>query len=78
MKHLNLVWKICNIGSKKVWAQRLSYVGELGFELYIENKDAKEIYQLIIRRRKKSQFISLWITCNGYNENGKWIFTLGS
>jgi glycine cleavage system aminomethyltransferase T/glycine/D-amino acid oxidase-like deaminating enzyme len=31
-----------------IWAQRLSYVGELGFELYIKNKDAKEIYNLII------------------------------
>ena len=27
--------------------QRLSYVGELGYELYISNKNAKEIYDLI-------------------------------
>ena len=40
--------KFIRIGSKKVWAQRLSYVGELGYELYINNEDAKEIYQLII------------------------------
>ena len=40
--------KFINIGSKKIWAQRLSYVGELGFELYINSEDAKEIYQLII------------------------------
>ena len=39
--------KFVTLGSIKVWAQRLSYVGELGFELYIENKDAKEIYQFI-------------------------------
>ena len=32
--------------------QRLSYVGELGFEIYIENKDAKEIYQLIVEEGK--------------------------
>ena len=44
--------KFVTLGSKKVWAQRLSYVGELGFELYIENKDAKEIYQLIIEEGK--------------------------
>jgi glycine cleavage system aminomethyltransferase T/glycine/D-amino acid oxidase-like deaminating enzyme len=31
-----------------IWAQRLSYVGELGFELYIKNIDAKEIYNSII------------------------------
>ena len=44
--------KFITINSKKVWAQRLSYVGELGFELYIENKNAKEIYQLIVEEGK--------------------------
>ncbi|MDC0618364.1 FAD-dependent oxidoreductase [Candidatus Pelagibacter sp.] len=44
--------KFITINSKKVWAQRLSYAGELGFELYIENKDAKEIYQLIVEEGK--------------------------
>jgi glycine cleavage system aminomethyltransferase T/glycine/D-amino acid oxidase-like deaminating enzyme len=44
--------KFVTLSSKKVWAQRLSYVGELGFELYINNKDAKEIYQLIIDEGK--------------------------
>ena len=44
--------KFVNIGSKKVWVQRLSYVGELGFEIYIENKDAKEVYQLILQEGK--------------------------
>ena len=44
--------KFVTIGSKKVWAQRLSYVGELGFEIYIDNKDAKEIYQLIVDEGK--------------------------
>jgi len=44
--------KFITINSKKIWAQRLSYVGELGFELYIENKDAKEIYQLIVEEGK--------------------------
>ena len=40
--------KFINIGPKKVWIQRLSYVGELGFEIYINNNDADQIYQLII------------------------------
>ena len=40
--------KYVQISSKKVWIQRLSYVGELGFEIYINVDDAKEIYQLII------------------------------
>ncbi|MDB3903420.1 FAD-dependent oxidoreductase [Candidatus Pelagibacter sp.] len=44
--------KFVTLNSKKVWVQRLSYVGELGFELYMENKDAKEIYQLIIEEGK--------------------------
>jgi len=44
--------RFVNIGSKKVWAQRLSYVGELGFEIYIENKDAKEVYELIVEEGK--------------------------
>jgi glycine cleavage system aminomethyltransferase T/glycine/D-amino acid oxidase-like deaminating enzyme len=44
--------KYIKISSKKVWAQRLSYVGELGFELYIEFKDAKEIYNLIVETGK--------------------------
>ena len=42
-----------NINCKKIWAQRLSYVGELGFEIYIENEDAKEIYKLIVTEGHK-------------------------
>ncbi len=42
--------KIDNI---KIWAQRLSYVGELGYELYIKTTDAKKIYELIIEKGKK-------------------------
>jgi glycine cleavage system aminomethyltransferase T len=44
--------KFVKIGSKKVWAQRLSYVGELGFEIYIDNNDAKKVYQSIIDEGK--------------------------
>ncbi|WP_415299459.1 GcvT family protein [Candidatus Pelagibacter sp. Uisw_134_02] len=40
--------KFVIIGKKKVWVQRLSYVGELGFEIYINNHDANEIYQIIV------------------------------
>ena len=36
----------------KIWTQRLSYVGELGYELYVEFKDAKKIYELIINKGK--------------------------
>ena len=44
--------KFINIGYKKAWVQRLSYVGELGFEIYINNDDANEIYQLIVEKGK--------------------------
>ena len=44
--------KFITIGSKKVWVQRLSYVGELGFEVYINNNDAKVVYELIIEEGK--------------------------
>ena len=47
--------KYITINQSKVWAQRLSYVGELGFELYIEKNKAKEIYNLIVEKGKKYQ-----------------------
>ncbi len=41
--------KNINIENIKIWAQRLSYVGELGWELYIPISEAKRIYSLIIK-----------------------------
>ena len=32
----------------KVWAQRISYVGELGFELYVDKNDALKLYKILI------------------------------
>ncbi|MDC0641882.1 FAD-dependent oxidoreductase, partial [Candidatus Pelagibacter sp.] len=40
--------KNINLKSIDVWAQRLSYVGELGYELYVQKDMGKEIYDLII------------------------------
>ncbi len=37
----------------KIWAQRLSYVGELGWELYIPIKDAKKVYKIIVDNGKR-------------------------
>jgi len=45
--------KEIKISNKKIWAQRLSYVGELGFELYIKMDESKEIYNLIIDKGKE-------------------------
>ncbi len=45
--------KKITINGKEVLAQRLSYVGELGFELYIKMDEAKEIYNSIIEAGKE-------------------------
>jgi len=45
--------KFIMIDGIKIWSQRLSYVGELGYELYINIKDAKKIYEKIIEKGKK-------------------------
>ena len=44
--------KFVTIAGVKIWCQRLSYVGELGYELYVDFKDAKKIYELIINKGK--------------------------
>ena len=36
-----------------LWFQRISYVGELGWEIYIPTEKSKEIYELIITLEKK-------------------------
>jgi len=36
----------------KVWAQRISYVGELGFELYVNKDDALELYKILTSEGK--------------------------
>jgi len=41
------------IENKNVWVQRLSYVGEIGYELYIKIFDAKLIFNKIIEVGKK-------------------------
>ena len=44
--------KFISIEDIKIWTQRLSYFGELGYELYVEINDAKKIYELIIEKGK--------------------------
>ena len=45
--------KIIKINNKEIWAQRLSYVGELGFELYVKMSESKELYKLINEKGKE-------------------------
>ncbi len=40
------------IKSIKVWAQRISYVGELGFELYVNKNDALDLYKILTSEGK--------------------------
>jgi len=45
--------KKISINEKEIWVQRLSYVGEKGFELYVNMNVAKEIYNLIVEAGKE-------------------------
>ncbi len=45
--------KFININGIKLWAQRLSYVGELGYELYIKINDAQKIYYSVVKEGEK-------------------------
>ena len=45
--------KNIKLGSTNVWVQRLSYVGELGYEIYAKSENANKIYNLIIDIGKK-------------------------
>ena len=45
--------KHININDVKLWAQRLSYVGELGWELYIPINQSKNIYHAIVDKGYK-------------------------
>ena len=47
--------KFIKFNHLNIWVQRLSYVGELGYELYIKNENANEIYNLIVKIGKEFQ-----------------------
>jgi len=42
--------KYININGIIIWTQRLSYVGELGFELYVKISDSKNLYELLMKK----------------------------
>ena len=44
--------KNVNIKNINVWAQRISYVGELGFELYVDKQNALNLYKILIEEGK--------------------------
>ncbi len=45
--------KYIKIDGTKIWTQRLSYVGELGYELYVKISETKNIYEKLIEKGKK-------------------------
>ena len=49
--------KFLKINNINIWFQRLSYVGELGWELYIPFNDSKKIYELIVEIGKKHNLV---------------------
>ena len=44
--------KSIEISGLDVWAQRLSYVGELGYELYVKSSEAINLYNVLIKEGK--------------------------
>tara|TARA_B100001250_G_scaffold276278_1_gene238732 strand:- start:2991 stop:5435 length:2445 start_codon:yes stop_codon:yes gene_type:complete len=40
------------INEISAWAQRLSYVGELGYEIYVDKKDAKNLFKILTEEGK--------------------------
>ncbi len=44
--------KFVKIKDTDVWAQRLSYVGELGYELYVKSSESKKLYNIIVSEGK--------------------------
>jgi glycine cleavage system aminomethyltransferase T len=56
----------------------LSYVGELGYEIYVENKDAKEIYNLILSTGKIYSLTHCGVHALDTMRMENGFFTLGS
>ena len=44
--------KYINVNGITIWVQRLSYVGELGFELYVKISESKDLYELLMKKGK--------------------------
>ena len=44
--------KFVKIKGTDVWAQRLSYVGELGYELYVKTSESRKLYNIIVLEGK--------------------------
>ena len=48
--------KLVKINDVEVWAQRISYVGELGFELYVKKENALKLFDILINKGKTYKF----------------------
>ena len=45
--------KYIKLGQSKVWIQRLSYVGELGYEIYIKYENARAIWSVYKKQGRR-------------------------
>ena len=53
--------KLVKINDIEVWAQRISYVGELGFELYVKKEKALKLFDILMDKGKTLKF--LFVEC---------------
>ena len=49
--------KWLDLNGTSIWFQRLSYVGELGWELYVPIKKAKQVYEVIDEKGKEFELV---------------------
>ena len=64
--------KYVDIDGKKIWVQRLSYVGEL----YVKTSEAKIIYKKIVDEGKNFNLSNCGM--HALDTMRKWFFTLGA
>jgi dimethylglycine dehydrogenase len=48
-----LTWRELSIGRASVWAMRLSFTGELGYELYMPPPYQRHVYDLLLREGRR-------------------------
>ena len=70
--------KYINISNSKVWFQRLSFIGELGWEIYIPIKKTSIIFKRIKKMGKKYSLTYSGMHTLDIITIGKEILTLGS
>lgn len=55
--------KEVGIGYARVLCVRITYLGELGYELYIPSEQALHVYDTIVEAGQKYDLVSIWTVC---------------